>query len=619
MLKKEIYFPYEKIREIQDQIISDVANAITNKSNLIMHAPTGLGKTVATLSPALSYAIDKDLTIFFLTSRHTQHHIAIKTLEEIKNKHNLKFIAIDIIGKQWMCPVPEIENLYSNEFNEYCRLQREENRCEFYGNTKKKSGNLTVKAKKIAAELKQEIKHTEELVEICKKEKLCPYEIATFIGKEAKVIVADYYYIFHETIRQSFFNRTEKSLGNAIIIIDEGHNLPKRCRDILTVRLSSFMLERAIKEAKKHGYDETRDYLEKINEILIDYSKDMEKEEIIIEKNDFIKKINGIEDYNRIIADLEFIGDEVRERQKQSYIGSVAIFLEAWQGEDKGYARILEIKKGKYPIIILTYRCLDPSILTKSVIENAYSTIIMSGTLTPTFMYRDILGFKNAEEKQYQSPFPKANRLNLIIPETTTKFTKRNEEQYRNIAKILKRLTNNINGNCAVYFPSYELRDNVNYFFNKINKKITLEEKPKLTKKEKQELLEEFKKNKDNGALLLGIATGSFGEGIDLIGDFLKAVIIVGLPLEKPNLETRELINYYDKKFGKGWDYGYIMPAITKTLQNAGRCIRSETDKGVIVFLDERYAWPNYKRCFPIEMEFNTTKQYSELIKEFFT
>src|SRR3989344_4924744 len=212
MLKEEVYFPYEKIREIQDQMISDVINAIKNKSNLIMHAPTGLGKTAATLSPALSYAMDKDLTIFFLTSRHTQHNIAIKTLEEIKKKHSLNFTAVDIIGKQWMCPVEAIERLYSNEFSEYCKLQREEGKCEFYSNTKTKTGALTVKAKKTASELKREIKHTEELIEACKKEKLCPYEIATNIAKEAKVIVADYYYIFHETIRQTFLAKTDKSL-----------------------------------------------------------------------------------------------------------------------------------------------------------------------------------------------------------------------------------------------------------------------------------------------------------------------------------------------------------------------------------------------------------------------
>jgi len=116
---------------------------------------------------------------------------------------------------------------------------------------------------------------------------------------------------------------------------------------------------------------------------------------------------------------------------------------------------------------------------------------------------------------------------------------------------------------------------------------------------------------------LLAVSSGSFGEGIDMPG-ILKAVIIVGLPLQKPDLETKELIDYYEEKFGKGIDYGYIFPAITKCLQNAGRCIRSETDKGVIIFLDERFAWENYNRCLPKDMNFKISLMYEDRIREFF-
>ena len=134
----------------------------------------------------------------------------------------------------------------------------------------------------------------------------------------------------------------------------------------------------------------------------------------------------------------------------------------------------------------------------------------------------------------------------------------------------------------------------------------------------KQQFLKKFKSYKKQGAVLLGTTSGSFGEGIDLPGDFLKAVIVVGLPLQPPDLETKELIKYYDKKFQKGWDYGYILPAITKALQNAGRCIRSEKDKGIIIFLDERYSWPTYKKCFPIDWNLEITLEYEQKIKDFF-
>ena len=145
----------------------------------------------------------------------------------------------------------------------------------------------------------------------------------------------------------------------------------------------------------------------------------------------------------------------------------------------------------------------------------------------------------------------------------------------------------------------------------------SLIEKQRLSKDEKESILEKFKRNKEEGSVLLAVSSGSFGEGIDLPGDFLKAVVIVGLPLEKPDLETKELIDYYEDKFGRGFEYGYIFPAITKCLQNAGRCIRSETDKGVIVFLDERYAWPNYKKCFA-DTDIKITTNYEKEIKEFF-
>jgi DNA excision repair protein ERCC-2 len=118
--------------------------------------------------------------------------------------------------------------------------------------------------------------------------------------------------------------------------------------------------------------------------------------------------------------------------------------------------------------------------------------------------------------------------------------------------------------------------------------------------------------------VLLGVSSGSFGEGVDFPGDLLKGVIVVGLPLKSPDLETRQLIDYFDLKFGKGWNYGYVFPAFNKTLQNAGRCIRSETDKGVVVFLDERYAWPRYFNCFPNDQDMVVTKEYLEAIRSFF-
>jgi len=254
--------------------------------------------------------------------------------------------------------------------------------------------------------------------------------------------------------------------------------------------------------------------------------------------------------------------------------------------------------------------------LTRSISGETRSMSLMSATLHPLPMYKDILGFPDDSlQETYESPFPKENKLTLVIPETSTKFTGRSEDMYKKIAKICADITNEIPGNSAIFFPSYDLRNQVNKYFSDLSKKTLFIEESLMNKAEKMDFLERFKKY--NSAVLLGAAAGSFSEGIDLPG-VLKCVIVVGLPLSQPDLETKELIKYYDNEFGKGWDYGYTYPALNKTIQAAGRCIRSETDRGVIVFLDERYAWDNYLKCFPKDWNPKITKLYMDRIKGFF-
>jgi len=619
-IPEEILFPHDKVRNIQDSMISDIYSSLNNKKNIILHAPTGIGKTVSALAPCLSFALKKGLTIFFLTSRQTQHKIAVDTLKQIKKKHGNDFVVVDLIGKKWMC-LQEADALQNSDFLEYCKKLRDKDECEFYLNTRKKSRQPTI----IASNKLNELKvlgpmHVQELVEECGKQRLCPYEMASLMAKDAKVIIADYSCIFNPNIRDSLFARTDKKLEESIIIVDEGHNLPARARELLTARISSFMIDKALKEAGKFEYFDALIKLKNLKEIFEELGSELNfnKEEKFVRKHEFIDNVKESMDYDGLVSDLAFIGDDIRERQKQSYVSSVGKFLEAWLGNDEGFARILtKMSNGN---LILNYKCLDPSLMTMDVIERSYATIMMSGTLIPTAMYGDILGFpKDSVEKIYGNPFPKNNRLCLIIPETTTKFTRRNDEEYKNIANVCNKITSKINGNSILFFPSYDLRDKVYRHFFEACKKKKIIEKQNLSKEEKENILEEFKRNKKEGCVLLAVSTGSFGEGIDLPGDFLKGVVIVGLPLEKPDLETKELIDYYQEKYGKGFEYGYIFPAITKCLQNAGRCIRSETDKGAIIFLDERFAWQNYYKCLPSDMDFKISKNYEERIERFFS
>ncbi len=636
----DILFPHDEIRDIQHDLIAQISDALETGKSLIAHAPTGLGKTAAALAPALTYAIKHKKTVFFLTSRHTQHKIAIDTLKQIKKKHEADFSVCDIIGKKHMCLQPGVQTLYSGEFSEYCKNLREEEKCDFYNNTysKSKKSELSVRGKKVLNDLSvRGTSDTHEVIEACRteNEELCPYEISQKLAAKASVIIADYFYIFDPFIQSAFFKRINLELEDCIIIVDEAHNLPERIRNLMSERLSIQRLDRAIKEAKKYKYDETTHILKEIKDKIFKISLDLStnEPEKLIAKDLFIKKVNEIDDYDKIVEDLTFIGDEIRKDQKRSYIASIAELMTQWKGfmdkdsflsktaEEWEKAFICYTKKGfNEEDTAVCSRCLDPSVLTSDVMNSVHSVIMMSGTLNPTSMYRDLLGFKqsNVIEKEYESPFPEKNRLCMIIPETSTKYTARSEEQFKRIAEIASDAGNSIKGNLAIFFPSYFLLEQIGKYMKTLYEKTLFMENPKMSSEEKHSMIERFKGYKESGAGLLAVASGSYGEGIDLPGDFLKGVIIVGLPLQKPDLETKELINYYDAKFNKGWDYGYLFPAFNKTLQNAGRCIRSKDDKGVIIFLDERYGWSNYYRCFPKDMKLKVTKEYKAELVEFF-
>ncbi|MCK5283347.1 MAG: ATP-dependent DNA helicase [Nanoarchaeota archaeon] len=617
----DILFPYEKIRDEQEKLILDIKEAIDNKKNILINAPTGLGKTIAALGPALKNVLENKRTVFFLTSRHTQHLLAIKTIKDIQEKFGVEIKCCDIIGKKWMCSQQGAENMPSGEFSEYCKAMREDDICEFYKNTKTKGKASTIAVKAIEDIKKIMPADTETLNRICKQEKLCPYEIATILAREADVVIADYNYVFNEKIRDNFFLRANKKLEESILIIDEGHNLPGRCREMMSMKLSSYIIDRAIKEAKKFGYEEIKGKLISILDVLNELGSelDMEKEEDYVLKNEFFKKVDATIEYDESMEQFELVGDDIRELQRQSFIGSIAFFMETWKGPDKGFSRTINFRETKYgKLLTLNYKCLDPSIISKDVVNGCVCTIIMSGTLSPTEMYADILGFKNYSVEEYKDPFSGKNKLNLIIPDVTTKYTARNQEQYKKIALILAEVVNAVPGNSFVFFPSYELRNSIYRYFEKLSRKTIFLEIRGMSKEEKKSFLEKFKKYKDSGAVMLGVAQGSFGEGVDMPGELLKCVVVVGVPLHKPNLETKELIEYYDDKYGEGMNYGYIYPAITKTLQNAGRCIRSEKDRGVIVFMDARYMWENYKKCFPADWDMKITKMWKERIGEFF-
>ncbi|MFP4119374.1 MAG: ATP-dependent DNA helicase [Candidatus Woesearchaeota archaeon] len=614
-------FPHEQVRPIQDEVIKVIAGQIGKKGNAIIHAPTGLGKTAASLAPALKNALDTGKTVFFLTSRNTQHKIAIETLKEIRDRHHIPVKATDFVGKKWMCIQPGVNLLSSSEFAEYCRALREDKKCSFYERVKN-GEKLTTETKAALDDLGNlSPVNVDQIVASGQQYDLCPYELALLLAAKSNVIITDYYYLFHPDIREHFLTKNDKTLQDSIIIVDEAHNLPYRIKDLASEHLSTTLLKRAITEAKKHSYGEAQTILEQLHAMITKIAP-RAGDERHITKGELTSRVSDIAGYEQILKKFHNIADDIREQQKQSAIGGVASFLDKWLGMDDGFTRIINTKKGiTADVTTVSYRCLDPSVISREIIAQAAGTILMSGTLTPPEMYLKLLGFPEDKTlaKVFPSPFPEKNRLNMIVAKTSTKYSSRGAQQYHEIAKAVSDIINATPGNSAIFFPSYKMKDDVGAYMENVEKTI-FQERKEMSQEEREDMIARFRSYHRTGAALLGVVSGSFGEGIDLPGDELKTVVVVGLPLARPDLETKALIDYYNGKFGDGWNYGYVYPAFNKIIQSAGRCIRSKNDKGVIVFLDERFTWPRYYRCFPETWNMKVSvNRFKEKIERFFS
>lgn len=607
-------FPYESMRNEQEDLIEDIYRAVNKKEHILAHAPTGLGKTIASLGPTIEYALRAKKVVFFLTSRQTQHAMAINTIKDIEQSYGIKLDVLDIIGKKSMCLQLGLQGLSGADFTHFCKTAKKERSCEYYNNTKKSNGMLKLPAEIFVDELKGTF-HTEELISLSEEKRMCPYEVALSKGETAQIVISDYSYIFHPHIREIFFKKIGVTLEDCLIVVDEAHNLPDRTKSLASSRLTFSMMSRAIKEAIKFECNEAKIILqhidEKMREITIETARKI-GDEMLVSKNMINQIFTAKLNFDAACKVLTNAVDLIRKEQKRSSIFAVLTFIVEWQGEEEGFVRIFSKQSNEWT---LTYSCLDPSIITKSVFDTCESSVIISGTLEPPFMYKDILGIPQAITKMYKNPFPEDNALHMIIPKTTTQYARRSAKEYENIANECKKLLKIMPGNTAIFFPSYSIRNQVYKYLYDMDEEFILEE-PRLTKDEKAHILSSFTKESLKRRILLGTSSGSFGEGIDLPGNFLTGVIIVGLPLLKPTLEVEKLIEYYNKKYGKGWDYGYFYPSFNKTFQNAGRCIRSETDKGIICYLDERFAEKRYLKYFGTR-PYNISENYEKEIKEF--
>lgn len=629
----KLNFPYSSVRDGQDEFIRRVDKAISQNKNIMVSAPTGSGKTVSALAPAIYHAKAKGLTVVCLTSRQTQANQVIKTIHDINRKASenksykdgINYVAF--IGKRSMC-VHEDRALYpASDFNEFCKKVRETGKCKFFRNSHDSEREDQIK------QVLVETSHmnVEGFVDLAGGCKLCPYELAGKKAASADVVICDYNYLFSTGIKEGFLGKIGRTMEQCIVVVDEAHNLPDRIRNSYSYTLSTEILKNALNELKEfvksNEYDEfiigVRQALE---ELLFD-RLDSNNKDHLIEKDEFFSKLlskfNGLKVED--IADKLFnAGALIKEDKVISFVERVGVFLTRWAEVDtESYLRVLEkdVKEGK-TVLNLRIKCIDSSEIAADVLNSTFSSVLMSGTLSPIEMYRDILGVANCDLLELDSPFAKENQLTLVDNEVTTKFTSRSPEMFRQIANNVEKVLNSSEDrNAIVFFPSYDLMDKVLSYVNIVllGRKV-LKEQRYMTKEDKEKFIDEFK---DNGLdmksrVLFAVTSGSFAEGLDLPREALEVVIVVGLPLAVPDVFTQAVIRHFDKKFGKGQQYGYVYPAMSKIIQAAGRCIRTEEDKGIVVLMDSRFLFPTYALSFPKHWHMKVPTDFELEIKEFF-
>ncbi|MFH1685756.1 MAG: ATP-dependent DNA helicase [Candidatus Micrarchaeota archaeon] len=605
-----IYFRHNSVRPSQKELMEDVYDAITNNHNFLAHAPTGLGKTDAVLSAAITSAIENDQTVFFLTPKISQHKIAMEVANGIAAKHALPIRSVDMVGKSHCCIDQSLQQLDNDSFHTTCARKIKNKQCLPFANAR---GNGRVQEALANLKFKQMLEGygtgmlSQDLIKLGQKKACCPYEWLIKLGAMSNVIIGDYYHMLIPGIREIFLMKIKKRIEDSVIIIDEAHNLAGRIRNSLSRSVNNFTFIRVAKEMQMMGLDAGP-----VEEEFGKWAEELlgKKQEINIaafEFDFFIDKFGlTIEEATERLID---VGTEyVEKTNKKSACLNLAKFMSEWKIDSYECVRVLK-KKGDW--FFLSKRLLDPTPATR-VLNQCASSVLMSGTLLPLEMHRDTLGLDpdRTHLKTYGSPFNPENVVNIITENHTTKYSHRNPRAYESMAKSLDNIIEKTPGGTAIFFPSYGVMKSITPLMHSPN---ILTQISGMKPKEIHELIGKFQ----NGGVLCGVQGGSLSEGVDYSGGEIKTTVIVGVALEEMDVETRALIDYYDEKFGRGWDYGYIYPGTIKALQAAGRGRRKESDRVALVYMDERFRWGKYNWIFNKDEPIVITDKPEDMVGEF--
>lgn len=610
---RELQFPYP-YREGQKDLVTYVYQTIYHKRKLFLEAPTGVGKTISTVFPAVK-AMEKGMgeKIFYLTAKTITRTVAEQTFSLLRD-NGLHIKSVVITAKDKVCFMKE-----ANCNPEYCPYAK-----GHYDRINEAMYDLLIHEESFSREIIEQYAH---------KHQVCPFEFCLDMSLFADSIIGDYNYLFDPHVYlKRFFG--ENSSGNYVFLVDEAHNLLERGREMYSatlvkeefLELKSSISAVEAEEQKTVLFGQGFAYsmlkqLEKCNKEMLALKKECEGCCVIESIDNVVQPVLRLHSVIESYLEENEEGDLPVREQILDIFFKLRHFLEIYENLDEKYVKYTEIRgDGSF---ILKLFCVDPSNNLKECMQRGRSSVLFSATFLPIQYYKKLLG---GEEKDYEvyanSVFNPEKRALLVAGDVTSKYTRRSEEEFYKIAEYIDAVVKQKHGNYMVFCPSYALLEEIFTIYRENFNDETTEcimQTDFMNEFSREDFLKKFEGNSDYDIqanidmdieydadrYLIGFCVlgGIFSEGIDLKNDSLIGVIIVGTGLPQVCYEREILKDYFDEQGEFGFDYAYRFPGMNKVLQAAGRVIRTSDDIGTITLLDERFLQPAYLKLFPREWE----------------
>lgn len=581
-------FPYE-YRQGQKDLVTSVYRTILRKKKLFIQAPTGVGKTMATIFPAVK-AVGEGLgdKIFYLTAKTITRTVAQQAFEHLKNV-GLEMKTIILTAKEKIC---------------FCdKAECNPDSCPYAKGHFDRVNDAIFDLLTNVNEISREV-----IEQYAKEHQVCPFEMSLDVSLWADAVICDYNYVFDPRAHlKRYFSEGKK--GKYLFLIDEAHNLVERGREMYSATLykEDFL---AVKRKMK-AYPKLTRQLDACNKILLEMKRECDGYQIQTSISHlYIKLVNVLHTFEKIMEEKNQLDDEVLEL----YFG-VRFFLNMYEEMDENYIIYTEMEEdGRFKLKLF---CMNPANNLDKYLEYGTSTVFFSATLLPINYYKKLLSLGTEDYAIYaESSFDEDNRLVLVGHDVSTKYSLRGEPMYKKYAKYIADVALAKKGNYLVFFPSYRFMEDVAEAFleQKLDSVQLLMQEMNMNEEKREAFLENFETERETSLVGFCVLGGVFSEGIDLTGERLIGAIIVGTGLPQVCTERELLKQHFDS------NYSYLYPGMNKVLQAAGRVIRTEDDRGIVALLDERFREWRYVETFPREwkcIDSCTVDNVSEKIQDF--